>query len=72
MQSGVYYGYIGQVDGIVRRIKSENSENAKVIATGGLATLIAQGSETIDYVETHLTLRGLYLIYQRNNEKKEG
>lgn len=72
MQSGVFYGYIGQVDGIVRRIKAENSKNAKVIATGGLATLIAQGSETIDYVETHLTLRGLYLIYQRNKEKKEG
>lgn len=72
MQSGVYYGYIGQVDGIVRRIKAENSSNAQVIATGGFATLIGKGSETIDYIEPNLTLKGLYLIYQRNIEKKEG
>lgn len=72
MQSGVYYGYISQVDGIVKRIKAENNPKAKVIVTGGYASLIAQGSETIDYVEPHLTLRGLYLIYQNNIEKKEG
>lgn len=72
MQSGVYYGYISQVDGIVRRIKAENSNATKVIATGGFATLIGKGSETIDYIEPHLTLKGLYLIYKRNIEKKEG
>lgn len=66
MQSGVFYGYIGQVDGIVKRIKAEKNKQAKVIATGGFASLISQGSETIDYVEPHLTLRGLYLIYKRN------
>src|SRR5690625_1100636 len=60
MQSGVYYGYIGQVDGIVKRIKAENNPKAKVIATGGFASLIAKGSETIDYVDTHLTLKGLH------------
>lgn len=72
MQSGVYYGYIGQVDGIVNRIKAENSKEAKVIATGGFAALIAKGSETIDYVEPHLTLKGLYLIYQTNIKEEEG
>ena len=72
MQSGVYYGYIGQVDGIVNRIKAENSKATKVIATGGFASLIAKGSETIDYVEPHLTLKGLYLIYQANIKEEEG
>lgn len=72
MQSGVYYGYIGQVDGIVNKIKQEMKEDAKVIATGGLAPLIAGGSKTIDFVEEHLTLIGLYQIYQYNNELKEG
>ncbi len=72
MQSGVYYGYVSQVDGIVRRIKAENSREAKVIATGGFASLIAKGSETIDYVEPHLTLKGLYLIYTTNIKEKEG
>lgn len=66
MQSGVFYGYIGQVDGLVNRIKAEQKTNPKVIATGGLASLIAAESETIDVVDTHLTLKGLYLIYQKN------
>ncbi len=72
MQSGVYYGYVSQVDGIVKRIKAENSKKAKVIATGGFASLIAKGSETIDHVEPHLTLKGLYLIYMTNIQEKEG
>lgn len=66
MQSGVYYGYIGQVDGIVNRIKKQVNREVKVIATGGFATLIAKGSDTIDHVEPHLTLKGLYLIYKKN------
>lgn len=68
MQSGVYYGYIGQVDGIVSRIKKTAAIQPIVIATGGLAPLIASGSETIDHVETHLTLEGLYIIYEKNNK----
>lgn len=67
MQSGVYYGYVGQVDGIVNRMKSSLAMDPVVIATGGLASLIARGSETIDHIETHLTLKGLYEIYERNN-----
>src|SRR5690625_3787084 len=66
MQSGVFYGYVGQVDGIVNRIKEQMNNNPTVIATGGLASLIACGSETIHHIETHLTLKGLYIIYQKN------
>jgi type III pantothenate kinase len=67
MQSGVFYGYIGQVDGIVGRIKKEVDQTPTVIATGGLASLLADDSTTIDYVDPHLTLKGLYLIYQKNS-----
>ncbi|SDQ04172.1 pantothenate kinase [Virgibacillus subterraneus] len=70
MQSGVFYGYVSQVDGIVNRMKQENKAEPKVIATGGLATLISDASETIDYVDKHLTLKGLYLIYKRNIQKE--
>ena len=66
MQSGVYYGYVSQVDGIVQRIKHQMDENITVIATGGLASLIARDSETIQHIEPHLTLKGLYTIYQKN------
>jgi type III pantothenate kinase len=66
IQSGVFYGYIGQVDGIVNRIKQTVGKDAKVIATGGLASLIGDASETIDHVDPYLTLKGLYEIYKDN------
>lgn len=69
MQSGVYYGYVSQVDGTVQRIKEEMKINSQVIATGGFAPLIAKGSQVIDIVEPHLTLKGLYFIYRKNTEK---
>src|SRR5699024_5133646 len=72
MQSGVYYGYVGQVDGIVMHIREQMKTDAQVIATGGLAPLIAGGSETIDVVEDHLTLIGLYKIFKYNKALKEG
>lgn len=66
MQAGLIYGYIGLVDGIVRRMKDEIKSEAKVIATGGIAELIAHDSETVDKVEPYLTLEGLRIIYNRN------
>ncbi|UOQ83870.1 type III pantothenate kinase [Gracilibacillus salinarum] len=68
MQAGVYFGYVGQVDAVVNRIKQEIGQAPQVIATGGLATLIAKDSSVIDIVDPYLTLKGLFEIY-RTNEK---
>jgi type III pantothenate kinase len=66
MQSGIIFGFVGQVDGIVTRIKKEKQTNPTVIATGGLAELIASESSTIDIVNPILTFEGLRMIYERN------
>ena len=66
MQSGIIFGFVGQVDEIVRRMKEESGQDAKVVATGGLANLIAQESHTINMVEPFLTLEGLRLLYKQN------
>ncbi|MCG2947307.1 type III pantothenate kinase, partial [Escherichia coli] len=68
MQAGILYGYVGQVEGIVTRMKEQSNVNPKVIATGGLATLIAKESDIIDIVDPFLTLKGLQIIYTKNME----
>lgn len=66
MQSGAFYGFVGQVDHIVKKLKQELGADAKVVATGGLARMISSDSQTIDEVNAFLTLEGLRLIYQKN------
>ncbi len=68
MQSGVFWGYIGLVEGIVARIRGERGRPMKVVATGGLASLFASGFELFDAVEEDLTMQGLVLINRHNKE----
>ena len=66
LQSGLVYGFAGQVDGIVEAIRGELGADAPVVATGGLAELIAPHSKTIASVEPYLTLDGLRIVWERN------
>ena len=70
MQSGIYFGYLGLVDGILARIKREVPGLRRVVATGGLASLFSEDSEHIDEVDSELTLKGLKLIYDRNSSRR--
>jgi type III pantothenate kinase len=66
MQSGLYWGYIGLVEGLVARIKSEYAEPMTVIGTGGLAGLFYRQTQVIEHLDADLTIRGLVLIHARN------
>jgi type III pantothenate kinase len=67
MQSGLIFGFAGLVEGLVKRMRAELGGNARVVATGGLAELIAAETDAIEVVEPDLTLIGLRLIYQMNH-----
>ncbi|MFQ5938931.1 MAG: type III pantothenate kinase [Alphaproteobacteria bacterium] len=66
MQSGVFWGYIGLIENILRRVAEEYGADMKVVATGGLAPLFAEATEAIDHLDPELTMRGLLEIYRRN------
>jgi type III pantothenate kinase len=70
MQSGLFFGYVAMVDGLVRRIRAEvpGGDAAVVIATGGLAQVLSSETRTIDHVDPNLTLDGLRLIWERNQQ----
>jgi type III pantothenate kinase len=69
MQSGLYHGYVGLVDGILQKMMDELGGAPRVIATGGLAPLIAKGSQFIEKVDETLTLEGLRLVYEKVGRK---
>ncbi|QPH54709.1 type III pantothenate kinase [Pontivivens ytuae] len=69
MQSGVFWGYVGLVEGICKRIRGERDRPMKVVATGGLSTLFNQGTDVIDHIDTELTMHGLVLINAFNRKR---
>ena len=68
MQSGLFWGYVDMVEGLVRRMRAELGGNPVVVATGGLAVLVSPETELIEHVDPELTLRGLRIVWQRNGE----
>lgn len=70
MQSGLYYGYLGLVDGILTRIASEMPDIRTVVATGDLAPLVCADASRIDSVDMELTLKGLRILHERNRDRK--
>ncbi|HSC49952.1 MAG TPA: type III pantothenate kinase, partial [Gaiellaceae bacterium] len=70
LQSGLVYGFAGQVDGIVERIRDELGVDAQTIATGGLADLIVPHARTLATIDPFLTLEGVRIIWQRNHDER--
>ena len=68
MESGLFYGYVGMVEGLVRRMNDELGGNAICVATGGLAAVIAPETQLFDHVDIDLTLKGLRIVWNRNRQ----
>lgn len=66
MHSGIFFGYVGLVEGFIRRFKRELRDECTVVGTGGFAQLIGQGTDMIDYIEPNLTLDGLRILHEKN------
>lgn len=71
MQSGVYWGYIGLIEGLIRRIQDEFGNRMTVISTGGLAPLFTEATHVIEHLDPDLTLDGLVEIYRRNRTRSD-
>jgi type III pantothenate kinase len=71
LQSGLYYGYLGLVDGILELLLAELGQETRVIATGGLGSMIGTGSKYIKHVDDFLTLQGLRIIWERNSSARK-
>ncbi|RLE21711.1 MAG: pantothenate kinase, partial [Acidobacteria bacterium] len=69
IQSGLFFGYVGLVNGVLTRMKAELGENSRVIATGGLASVIVPESPLIDTIDEDLTLEGLRVLFEKNHER---
>jgi type III pantothenate kinase len=70
LESGLFYGYVGMVEGLVRRMSAELGGNALCVATGGLAAMIAPETSLIDHVDIDLTLKGLRIVWERNRGER--
>lgn len=70
MQSGLVYGQIGQAEYLIKKVKEEaGMENVKVVATGGLGRIISESTDAIDIYDANLTLKGIYLVYKKQNRR---
>ena len=70
MQSGVFFGYIGQTEYLIQQIKKEYQQDMKVISTGGLGRMIAKETALIDIYDADLTFKGLKIIYDKTKRKQ--
>ncbi|MEO0914441.1 MAG: type III pantothenate kinase, partial [Pseudomonadota bacterium] len=69
MQSGIFWGYVGLIEGLCARVSQERGEKMTVVGTGGLSTLFDQGTDVFDHLDSDITIHGLVLIHARNTKE---